>query len=121
MRYGFFVAMLCIASFGMASLANAQDLGASSFAEQLNGSRGLYHDGTFNGPEVVYKSSTIATEQAAIATWQASPKHAALLNSGAITSIRCSGNACVGRGPAVESTTTVNKTRTVKRVRLFRR
>lgn len=73
-------------------LANA----TRNFAAQLNQSRGLYHDTSYVGPEVVFKSSGVATEEMAIEAWQNSPPHARLLPS--ITDIQCVGNSCVGRG-----------------------
>lgn len=75
------------------------DFGALVFARKLDRSRFLYHDRYFNGPEVVFKSSGVATQEMAVAAWLKSKKgHRELLQSGAITAIRCSGSACVGRG-----------------------
>jgi hypothetical protein len=70
-----------------------------NFAARLDNASSLYHDTSFVGPEVVFMSSGVATEDQAIAAWRMSPGHNALLPS--ITEIECVGNACVGRGAGV--------------------
>jgi uncharacterized protein YkwD len=71
--------------------------GATQYAAVLNNRRGLRHDRSYNGAEVVYRSSGPATQEMAVASWMNSPGHRNLLQSGAITSIACVGNVCVGR------------------------
>lgn len=97
MRWMFAIGLVSVMSLS----AQAQDLGARQFASQLSSSRGIFHDRSFRGAEVVFKSSGVATEAEAMAWWQNSPGHASLINAGAITSIQCSGSACVGRGPGL--------------------
>jgi len=71
--------------------------GRSSFADTLNASGVLYHDHSYGGAEVVYRSSGVATESAARSAWMRSPGHRRLLMSGKITQVTCVGNVCVGR------------------------
>lgn len=71
--------------------------GHLQFARKLNQHRRLYHDRTYNGAEVVYRSSGTATRQGAIQAWLNSPPHRALLQAGKIRNIVCHGNVCVGR------------------------
>jgi hypothetical protein len=67
------------------------------FAATLNASGGLFHDNSYNGAEVVYRSSGVATEEAARRSWMRSPGHRRLLLAGKISNIVCVGNVCVGR------------------------
>ena len=103
---------------GMAVLMGAPGLarsqtGAYEFAVRMNSSGGLYHDPGFSGPEVVYRSSGMATPAAAHSAWQRSRGHARLVNAGLITDVQCVGNVCVGRGAGTQST--VARSRTVSR------
>ncbi len=77
----------------MTSLSYAD--GTNRFARRLNRHPVLHHSPFARGPEVVYRSSGRATKQAAIASWQNSPPHAALLPR--VTNIVCRGRVCVGR------------------------
>lgn len=90
---------LALAVGVLATSAGAQDCssGACNFAARLNNSRVFRHDPTFKGAEVIYRSSTTATVEAAKAWWMNSPPHRRLLLSGAIQDIACVGNVCVGR------------------------
>lgn len=115
-----------VASFGCETCVSPDaaltsgDLGALAFARKLDRSRFLYHDRFFNGPEVVFKSSGVATREMAIATWLKSREgHRELIQSGAITVIQCSGRACVGRGAPLAraaSAATATAANTVRRV-----
>ena len=67
------------------------------FAATLNASGGLFHDNSYNGAEVVYRSSGVATEEAARRSWMRSPGHRRLLLAGKISNVVCVGNVCVGR------------------------
>ena len=67
------------------------------FATTLNASGGLFHDNSYNGAEVVYRSSGVATEEAARRSWMRSPGHRRLLLAGKISNVVCVGNVCVGR------------------------
>jgi len=67
------------------------------FAATLNASGGLFHDNSYNGAEVVYRSSGVATEEAARRSWMRSPGHRRLLLAGRISEVVCVGNVCVGR------------------------
>ena len=108
-----------IALAGMCASAFAQDTGAGSFAATMNASGRMYHDRSFNGPEVVYRSSGPATQDGAMAAWMRSPGHRALVSTGQITDVQCIGNVCVGRGAGtVTKSSTV--TRTATRRRWFR-
>lgn len=89
---------------GVCPLRSRGDTGAASFAATLSQSRGLFHDRSYSGAEVVFKSSGVATPEAAHAAWQNSPPHRALVNAGAITDVQCVGNSCVGRGAGVSTT-----------------
>lgn len=89
-----------------------------NFAARLDASNTLYHDHSFVGPEVVFMSSGIATEEQAIAAWRRSPGHNALLPS--ITEIECVGNACVGRGQGVVQSTRMTVRSALSPVRLLR-
>lgn len=71
---------------------------AFDYAQRMNSSGYFRHDAGFNGAEVIYRSSGVATEADARRWWMNSPRHRALLLSGAITDIACVGNVCVGRG-----------------------
>jgi hypothetical protein len=51
----------------------------------------------YSGPEVVFRSSGPANREQALQWWAQSPPHAALINSGQITTIICNGRVCVGR------------------------
>ena len=96
--------VLCLAA--LAGSANA-DTGAEAFARRMNASGRLFHDRSFRGPEVVFRSSGPATKAVAVAAWLRSrAAHRELIQSGAITEIACVGNVCVGRG----SVTTVRTT-----------
>ncbi len=70
--------------------------GSGVLAARLNARGVLQHDTSYSGPEVLFQSSGVATEEQAIAAWQQSPGHAALLPE--ITEIDCVGGVCVGRG-----------------------
>ncbi|MFN5947249.1 MAG: hypothetical protein ACK43N_02005 [Pirellulaceae bacterium] len=73
--------------------------GAYEYAQQMNRSGAFRHDPGFRGAEVIYRSSGMATPEAARAAWlQSRAGHRELLLSGAITDIQCVGNVCVGRG-----------------------
>jgi hypothetical protein len=110
------VAMLGFVVAGAFSDCAAADIG--SFASSLNSSGRLYHDSGFSGPEVVYRSSGLATRQEAIAAWMRSRAgHRELIESGSITQIVCVGNVCVGRGFGVTQTARMSSSR---RMRLFR-
>lgn len=67
------------------------------FATTLNASGGLFHDNSYNGAEVVYRSSGVATEEDARRSWMRSPGHRRLLLAGKISNVVCVGNVCVGR------------------------
>lgn len=67
------------------------------FAATLNASGGLFHDNSYNGAEVVYRSSGVATEEAARRSWMRSPGHRRLLLAGRVSEVVCVGNVCVGR------------------------
>ena len=67
------------------------------FAATLNASGGLFHDNSYNGAEVVYRSSGVATEEAARRSWMRSPGHRRLLLAGKLSNVVCVGNVCVGR------------------------
>jgi hypothetical protein len=69
----------------------------ASFASVLNASGSLFHDPSYSGAEVVYRSSGIATPSDAIRTWRRSGPHRRLIRSGAITEVICNGSVCVGR------------------------
>jgi hypothetical protein len=85
-----------ISATGVQTVSYAQPTSnIQHFANQLHRSGRLYHDPGYSGYEVVYRSSGIATREAAIAAWQRSPAHSRILPR--ITSIHCSGNVCVGR------------------------
>lgn len=73
----------------------AADRGAGTYVVVMARTRVFRHDPTYRGAEVIFWSSGQATPEAAIATWRASPAHAALLPR--IRVIRCAGNFCVGR------------------------
>lgn len=105
-----------VALAGMSQMAICQDTGAGSFAATMNASGRMYHDRSFNGPEVVYRSSGPATRDVALAAWMRSPGHRALVSTGQITDVQCVGNVCVGRG-----TGTVTKSSTVTRTATRRR
>lgn len=99
--------LLALAVFmGLAGCACCQDLGSTGFAAHLNATNRFHHADGYHGAEVIYRSSGVATEQAAIAKWMRSRDgHRELLQSGAITEISCVGGVCVGRGPAMRSST----------------
>jgi len=67
------------------------------FAATLNASGGLFHDSSYNGAEVIYRTSGVATEDAARRSWMRSPGHRRLLLAGKISDVVCVGNVCVGR------------------------
>lgn len=71
------------------------DTGAAQYAAQLNHTA-FVHDRSYNGPEVIFRSSGVATQDQAMVAWQNSPGHRKLLPR--ITDIQCVGGNCVGRG-----------------------
>ena len=87
----------CVKTQGYQTSAASYSSSTASFASALNASGSLFHDGSYVGPEVVYRSSGIATQADAMRTWRRSPPHRRLLRSGAITEVVCTGNVCVGR------------------------
>lgn len=78
---------------------------AESYAVRMNASGSLRHDASFGGAEIIYRSSGMATEADARRWWMNSPRHRALLTSGAITDIACVGNVCVGRSSGASGRT----------------
>lgn len=111
------VALVCM--FGMTAMGQVcgpngcgGDTGAASFAARLNQSRGLFHDRSYAGAEVVFRSSNTATPEAAHRAWANSPGHARLINAGLITDVQCVGGVCVGRGGGGGSSTSVSTTTT---------
>lgn len=71
--------------------------GARAYAARMNSTRVFRHDASFQGAEVIYQSSGVATPEAAKTWWMNSPPHRRLLLSGAIQDIQCVGSVCVGR------------------------
>lgn len=110
--------LLCVFMLLGLSGASMAQLGSREFAATLSlGGRLDHARGGYSGPEVIYRQSGgVATEAAAMAQWQTSPRHASLIRSGAITEIVCSGRSCVGRGPSQAT-----MTRTVHRHRWLHR
>jgi len=107
----------CVFMFCLAAGQAQAQLGTQEFAQRMSARGGLYHDPMFRGAEVVYRSSGIATQEAAMASWMRSPPHRALVTSGKITEVSCSGGVCVGRGPGVsmQRTTTTTRSRQISR------
>jgi hypothetical protein len=68
------------------------------FARRLN-RHPILHHAMFgrSGAEVVYRSSGVATQAAAMQWWMNSPPHKAQFDAGRIHSIVCHGRVCVGR------------------------
>ena len=93
MKKAFFVCLLVLASAGTVSAQSS----ARDFAARLNGSRFFGHDRSWSGAEVIYRSSSVATEADARRWWMSSPAHRRLLLSGAISDVACVGSVCVGR------------------------
>jgi len=115
------VAIVAVVMFGGCCGSALAQFGAGEFAARLAASGRLHHDGAFHGPEVVYMSSGVATQEAAVSSWMLSRAgHRELLVSGAITEIACVGNACVGRGAPTVSRS-VTRTRQSTRSPLVRR
>lgn len=85
------------------SVDSGDAMGTKEFAIRLNQRGGLFHDRSFSGAEVVYRSSGAATEAEARRWWMNSPPHRKLLVSGAIQQVVCVGSVCVGRGLAAGS------------------
>lgn len=111
---GFSVLVALVFVLAISGLAHAQT-GAREFAARLDSSRAFYHDRSYGGAEVIYRSSGVATPEAARASWLGSQKgHRELLLSGSITDVQCVGGVCVGRGPATTSKT-VTRSRSVTR------
>lgn len=72
------------------------DNGAQNYAITLHNTRVFRHDPGYRGPEVIFvNAGGNATPEQAMAAWQNSPPHRALLPQ--IRFIRCYGNYCVGR------------------------
>ena len=69
----------------------------SRFARRLNIGPLRHAKIGYSGPEVVFRSPGLATREQALQWWAQSPPHAALINSGQITTIICNGRVCVGR------------------------
>lgn len=85
--------------------------GAFEYANRMNSGGFFRHDRSFNGSEVIYRSSGTATEADAMRWWMNSPPHRRLVQSGQITDIQCVGGVCVGRSGGTSSynrTTTSN-------------
>lgn len=80
------------------SVDSGDAMGTKEFAIRLNQRGGLFHDRSFSGAEVIYRSSGTATEAEARRWWMNSPPHRRLLVSGAIQQVVCVGSVCVGRG-----------------------
>lgn len=114
---GFELVVCCLLLGGLVKA----DTGAEAFAGTMNASGRLYHDRSFRGPEVVFRSSGLASRSMAMAAWLKSRAgHRELIQSGAITEIACVGNVCVGRG-ASTSVRTVTTVTTSTRKRWFSR
>ena len=101
----------CVFMLCMSAVQAQAQLGTQEFAQRMSARGGLYHDPMFRGAEVVYRSSGIATQEAAMASWMRSPLHRSLVTSGKITEVSCSGGVCVGRGPGVSMQRTTTRTR----------
>jgi hypothetical protein len=71
--------------------------GAFEYAQQMNNGGFFRHDRNWGGAEVIYRSSGVATQDAAMRWWMNSPPHRRLVQSGQITDIQCVGGVCVGR------------------------
>lgn len=77
--------------------------GAFEYANRMNSGGFFRHDRSFNGAEVIYRSSGTATEADAMRWWMNSPPHRRLVQSGQITDIQCVGGVCVGRSGGTSS------------------
>ena len=77
--------------------------GAFQYAQRMNSGGFFRHDRSFNGAEVIYRSSGTATEADAMRWWMNSPPHRRLVQSGQITDIQCVGGVCVGRSGGTSS------------------